>query len=215
MSLLRFKLVHFVETQDGYKTDLLKRRKTQVGSMNIDGYYQLDPDHSTISFTAWHAMISRVQGTFEDWNAMILINEGAPEKSHIIAHVDVSSLSTRQPRRDAHLRSADFLDVRTYPDMSFVSTEIQFQGSGTVYATGDLTIMAVTRPVTFNVRVNGAERDHLGNRRIGFHATAVINRVDFGVVWNAVLDSGSLLVSEEIEINIDGSLVREDVMENL
>ncbi|WP_257183474.1 YceI family protein [Corynebacterium cystitidis] len=183
--------------------------------MNIDGYYQLDPDHSAISFTARHAMISRVQGTFEDWNATILINEGAPEKSHIIAHVDAASLSTRQPRRDAHLRSADFLDVRTYPDMSFVSTDIQFQGSDTVYATGDLTIMAVTRPVTFNVRVSGTEQDHLGNIRVGFHATTVINRVDFGVVWNAVLDSGSVLISEEIEINIDGSAVREEAAENL
>ncbi|WP_394281856.1 YceI family protein [Corynebacterium sp.] len=178
--------------------------------MSITGSYFLDPDHTNLGFIARHAMISRVQGTFEEWKMSLLIDEETPANSRVFATVNSASLSTRQPRRDAHLRSSDFLDVRAYPEMTFVSTDVQFQGSDTVYLTGDMTIKDVTRPVTFHVNVTGTERDHLGDMRVGFQAIAMINRADFGIKWNTVLDSGNVLISEEIEINIDGSALKQD-----
>lgn len=175
---------------------------------DINGYYILDPDHTSISFTARHAMISRVHGIFQDWDANLYINDDSPEASTISATIDTKSLTTRQPQRDAHLRSPDFLDVRVYPTLTFHSTKIQFQGSDTLYVTGDLTIKETTHEVMFLVDVFGAERDQFGNSRVGFEATLDINRKDFGVEWNTILDSGNVLVSEDIHISIDGSALR-------
>ncbi|MHA2788617.1 YceI family protein [Corynebacterium sp. S7] len=175
---------------------------------DINGYYKLDPDHTSINFTARHAMISRVHGTFQDWEVSLYINDDSPEASTISATIDASSLTTRQPQRDAHLRSPDFLDVRAFPTLTFESTKVEFQGSDTLYVTGDLTIKGTTREVLFNVAVFGAERDQFGNSRVGFEATLDINRKDFGVEWNTVLDSGNVLVSEEIHIVVDGSALR-------
>jgi polyisoprenoid-binding protein YceI len=170
------------------------------------GTWSIDPTHSTVSFVARHLMISKVRGTFDDFTAEITIGED-PLASSLTAEVQMASVNTGNEDRDNHLRANDFFDVATYPTMKLVSTS--FVGSGDTFTMdADLTIRGVTKPVSFELEFAGVGGDPWGGTRAGFTATTTINRKDFGVEWNAPLETGGVMLGDKVQIELDVQLVR-------
>ena len=168
------------------------------------GTYALDASHSNVEFSVKHMMITTVKGRFSDVQGTITIPEaGQPTVDVTIA---AAGIDTRTEARDAHLRSADFFDVEQYPELRFVSTAVRRTDDGYTLA-GNLTIRGITKPVTLRVIEEGAGIDPWGNRKVSFSATGRINRSDFGLTWNAALETGGVLVSEEVKLAIDAQLV--------
>jgi polyisoprenoid-binding protein YceI len=173
------------------------------------GTWDLDVAHSHVGFTVRHLMVSKVRGTFQDFTADIVTADD-PLASTVSATVQMASIATGDEGRDGHLRTNDFFDVEHFPTMTFTSTKIT--GSGTeLEITGDLTIKGVTRSVTFDLEVGGLQQDPWGNTKAGFTMTGVVNRKDFGMEYNAVLEGGGVLVGEKvtIEIDVEASLRKE------
>lgn len=171
---------------------------------NLNGTWILDTAHTTIAFVARHAMVTKVRGTFDEFEGSVTFDEANPQASVAKAVIKTASVNTNNEDRDGHVRGDDFFAVDQYPEMTFESTSFDFNGtSGTV--TGDLTLKGVTKPVTLDVEVFGVEEDPFGATRVGFEASTKINRKDFGVDFQAPLGSGGVLVSEQITIEIDGS----------
>lgn len=170
------------------------------------GVWTLDKAHSKVGFVAKHLMVTKVRGHFDSYDATIAIADDLTE-SAITVKIDPSSITTGAEDRDNHLRSNDFFDVENNPTIEFVSTEIEKDGEG-FKVTGDLTIGQVTRPLTLDAEYEGTAVDPWGNTRVGFIATAKINREDWGLTWNAALEGGGWLVSKEVVIDIEGQLVR-------
>lgn len=168
--------------------------------------YVVDKSHSSIGFQVKHMMVSKVKGTFEEYNAVVEAADLADlTTAQISFGFDVASINTKSDDRDNHLKSADFFDVETYPEMKFTSTAIT--GAGQAYeVTGDLTIKDVTKPVTFEVTYNGKGTNPWGVEVYGFEAEASINREAFGLTWNAALETGGVLVGKEIKINLEFEL---------
>lgn len=165
------------------------------------GTWTIDPAHSTVGFTVRHLMVSKVRGKFRDFDAEIVVAEN-PLESSVRATVEMASIDTGDEGRDQHLRTNDFFDIENYPQMTFVSTGIT--GSGSDYeVTGDLTIRGVTKQVTFDLEVGGVSKDPWGNTRAGFELTGTINRKDFGIEWNAALETGGVVVGDKVTIEID------------
>jgi polyisoprenoid-binding protein YceI len=165
------------------------------------GTWVIDKSHTTVGFTVRHMMVSKVRGTFRDFDAAITIAEN-PLESSLRATVQMASIDTGDDGRDQHLRTNDFFDVEHHPEMTFVSTSLT--GAGDEYqVTGDLTIKGVTKSVTFDLEVGGVGKDPWGNTRAGFTLTGTINRKDFGVEWNAPLETGGVLVGDKVTIEID------------
>ncbi|MFZ5869660.1 MAG: YceI family protein [Actinomycetota bacterium] len=171
------------------------------------GTYVVDPAHSEIGFTARHAMVTKVRGSFSDVDGTIVVGEDAASSSATAA-IAVASIDTRNADRDAHLRSADFFDAETYPQIRFVSTGVRADGDRYL-VDGELTIKDVTRPVTLPVEFHGVATDPFGNVRAGFSAELDVNRKDFGLTWNAALETGGVLVSEKVRLTLDVSAVRQ------
>ncbi len=172
--------------------------------------WQIDPAHSTAQFSVRHLMISNVKGEFSKVTGLANLNENDLTRSTVEVNVDTTTVNTREPQRDAHLRSADFFDVARYPTMTFRSKRITPTGSGKFKMTGDLTIRGVTREVTFDVEgPTSAIKDPWGNLRVGASATARINRKDFGLLWNAALEGGGVVVGDEVAIAIEVELVKQ------
>jgi polyisoprenoid-binding protein YceI len=170
--------------------------------------WNIDSSHSAAHFTVRHLMITNVRGEFGALSGSVELDLAAPEQGSVSASIDASTINTRDEKRDAHLRSADFFDVEQHPTMSFQSTAITRAGDG-LALTGDLTIRGTTRSVTFQVEGPTApEKDPWGNTRIGATATATIDRRDYGLTWNTALESGGVLVGHDVKITIDVSLVR-------
>ncbi|GAA1696673.1 YceI family protein [Microbacterium sediminicola] len=165
------------------------------------GTWVLDPSHSEVTFSVRHMMISKVRGNFGVKSATIVAGEN-PLDAQITASVDVASVDTKDEGRDGHLRSADFFDVENHPTMDFVSTGVRRVGD-TLLVDGDLTIRGVSKPVTFEVEFGGFGSDPWGNYKAGATAKTVINREDFGLVWNAALESGGVLVGKDVTIELD------------
>ncbi|HHU67832.1 YceI family protein [Corynebacterium sp.] len=175
---------------------------------NLNGTWILDTAHTTIAFVARHAMVTKVRGTFDEFEGSVTFDEANPQASVAKAVIKTASVNTNNEDRDGHVRGDDFFAVDQYPEMTFESTSFDFNGtSGTV--TGDLTLKGVTKPVTLDVEVFGVEEDPFGNTRVGFEASTKINRKDFGVDFQAPLGSGGVLVSEQITIQIDGSGIKQ------
>ena len=175
---------------------------------DLNGTWVLDTAHTDIAFIARHAMITKVRGTFEEFEGSVTYDEANPEASVAKAVIKTASVNTGNEDRDGHVRGDDFFSVDKFPEMTFKSTSFEFNGtSGTV--TGDLTLKGVTKPVTLDVEVFGVEEDPFGNTRVGFEASTKINRKDFGVDFQAPLGSGGVLVSEQITIQIDGSGIKQ------
>jgi polyisoprenoid-binding protein YceI len=172
--------------------------------------WQIDPAHSAAHFSVRHLMISNVRGEFTKLTGTAAINALEPEKSSVEVTIDANSINTREPQRDEHLRSADFFDVANHPTLTFRSKRVQAQGADTFKVTGDLTIRGVTKEVTFDVEgPTPAVKDPWGNIRAGITATAKINRKDFGVAFNALTETGAMVVGEEVKITIEAELIQQ------
>jgi len=171
--------------------------------------WNIDPVHSAAEFKVKHMMISNVKGQFTAVQGVLALDETALTNSHIEASIDAASINTRDPQRDAHLKSADFFDAEKFPTLSFKSTRISRVSDGELAVAGDLTIHGVTRMVGFTVEGPTAPgRDPWGNTRIGLSATTKINRKDFGLTWNAALETGGILVGDEVTITLDVQFVK-------
>ena len=171
--------------------------------------WQIDPAHTSVEFTVRHMMISNVKGQFQKTSGTITANGNDPASAKIDATIDASSIDTRVDRRDAHLKSPDFLDVAKFPVITFKSTKVEVAGPGKWKVTGDLTIHGVTKPVVLQVEGIGAPiHDPMGNTRAGASATAKIKRSDFGLLWNKALESGGVMVGDEVAISIDVEAIK-------
>jgi polyisoprenoid-binding protein YceI len=169
------------------------------------GTYTLDKAHTTVGFVVRHLMVSKVRGNFDDFQGTIVVGE-EPSESSVEVTIDAASIDTREPQRDAHLKSPDFLDAVTFPTMTYRSTRV-YQHAGGWKVDGDLTIHGVTRPVTLELEFLGATGDPWGGKRIGFSATTKIDRYDFGLTWNAAVETGGVVVSREIRIELEAEAV--------
>lgn len=170
--------------------------------------WALDPSHSSVDFSARHMVISTVRGHFAKVEVDATFNEQAPEKSSIAARIDVNSIDTKDAQRDAHLKSADFLDAAKYPTLVFASKRVQAAGNGRYSVVGDLTIHGVTRQVSLDTTFAGTVKDPWGNQRAGFSAETTINRKDFSLTWNQLLEAGGWAVGEAVKISIEAEFVK-------
>lgn len=164
--------------------------------------YAIDKDHTTVGFKIRH-LFSQVQGTFDQFEGSFIYVPGKPEEWRATATIQAGSINTKVDKRDAHLRSADFFDAGQYPAITFTSTTVTDVTATSAKLHGDLTIHGVTKPVVFDLAIHGEGKDPWGNLRSGFTATTTINRKDFGLTWNQALETGQLLVGEEVAITLE------------
>jgi polyisoprenoid-binding protein YceI len=169
--------------------------------------WNLDPDHSTIEFRVTHMVVSKTTGRFTDYAGFIDMDGEAGNVKAIEATIKAGSVNTNHEKRDAHLRNADFLDVEHYPTITFKMKNYKKTAEGYT-AVGDLTLHGVTKEITLGGQYNGATKDPLGNTRAGFSAEGKLNRKDFGMVWNKTLDSGGLVVGDEVQIRLDVECIK-------
>lgn len=173
----------------------------------LDGSYALDPHHTEIGFVARHAMVTKVRGAFGSFEGLAVTGPGL-EGASIDLTFDVKSIDTRNADRDAHLRSADFFDVEKFPHITFVSVQVDAADADTLRITGELTIKDVKKTITFDLDYTGSAEDPFGNERIGFEGSVDVNRKDWGLEWNAALESGGVLVSEKVRLQFDISAIK-------
>lgn len=171
--------------------------------MNLTGSYSIDASHSRIGFITRHAMVTKVRGQFEDYTATVTVDEAG--KSHVDVTINAESINTRNSDRDAHVKGADFFDVANYPIITFSA---DFDANDLDTLTGDLTIKGHTKQVTLDVDFHGMAEDPFGNTRAGFDLSGKINRLDFGIDFNAPLKTGGMLLSEEITLEIEVSAIK-------
>jgi polyisoprenoid-binding protein YceI len=172
----------------------------------LPGTYSIDANHSNVEFAVRHMMISTVKGRFADVQGTIVIPDNG--QATVEVAIRTASIDTRVDQRDGHLKSADFFDVEKHPEIRFKSTRVERTSDGYTLS-GDLTIKDVTRPVTLAVTEEGAGVDPWGNQKAAFSATGKINRGDFGLNWNAALETGGVLVSDEVKLFVDAQLVKQ------
>ena len=171
--------------------------------------WNIDPVHTMAEFKVRHMMITNVKGHFTGVTGVLTLNEQDITKSHVEASIDAASINTREADRDTHLKSADFLDVEKFPKLTFTSTRVTSTGEGELQVEGDLTIHGVTRKVEFTVEgPTPPGKDPWGNTRIGWTATTKINRKDFGLTWNTALETGGILVGDEVTITFDVEAIK-------
>jgi polyisoprenoid-binding protein YceI len=175
----------------------------------LTGTYTLDVAHSRIGFVARHAMVTKVRGAFNEFTGEAVIDGDAPEKSTVAVTVDVASIDTRNSMRDDHLRTNDFLDIERFPELTFVSTKVAHLGGDDFEITGDLTIKGVTKSITLPLEFQGAATDPFGNERIGFEGSTSIQRSEFGITYNAALETGGVLVSDKIALEFEISAIKQ------
>jgi len=175
----------------------------------LTGTYTIDPTHSHVGFVVRHAMVAKVRGAFTEFEGSGFFDAEDPARSHLELVVSVASIDTNNADRDAHLRSADFFDVDRFPQLRFVSTGVERTGDDTFRVTGDLTIRDVTRPVQVDFELGGSAVDPFGNHRLGLEGRAVVNRKDWGLAWNAALETGGVLVGEKVTLEFDVSAIRQ------
>jgi polyisoprenoid-binding protein YceI len=171
--------------------------------------WNIDPVHSAAEFKVKHMMISNVKGHFTGVKGKLVLDETDPAKSSVEATIDAASINTREEQRDTHLKSADFFDVEKFPTLTFKSTQVTRVSDGELKVAGALAIHGVTRSVVFNVEgPTAAGKDPWGNTRRGVSATTKINRKDFGLTWNAALETGGILVGDEVTITLDVQFIK-------
>jgi polyisoprenoid-binding protein YceI len=171
--------------------------------------WNIDPVHTVAEFKVKHMMISNVKGHFEKVSGVLVLDEKDLTNSRVEVSIDGASINTRDAQRDTHLKSADFLHVEKFPSLSFKSTRINQTAEAELAVTGDLTIRGVTRKVVFTVEgPTPPAKDPWGNTRVGLSATTKINRKDFGLTWNAALETGGILVGDEVTITLDVQFVK-------
>ena len=170
---------------------------------SLSGDWEFDPAHTRIGFSARHAMITTVRGSFNDVEGRFHADLDDMTKSSAVVVLKAASVDTRNQQRDDHLRSADFFDIEKWPNITFVSTQIEEVGEGAYVVSGDLTIRDITKPVTIPLELMGVQTDAFGQLRAGFEGGRRINRRDFGLEWNMPLDAGGVLVSEKISLEFE------------
>jgi polyisoprenoid-binding protein YceI len=171
--------------------------------------WNIDPAHSAAEFKVRHMMISHVKGSIRGLKGVLTLNEADPARSIVTASADINTLNTGEPERDGHLKGADFFEAEKHPGMTFESTAVKRTGEGEYEVKGNLTIRGVTKPVTFAVEGLGTpSKDPWGNLRVGVSATAKINRKDFGLTWNSALETGGVLVGEDVSLTIDVEFIK-------
>jgi polyisoprenoid-binding protein YceI len=175
---------------------------------DVTGEYTVDVAHTRIGIRARHAMVTTVRGAFGNFAGEARLRPADPPSSSVTLRIRTASIDTGNADRDAHLRSPDFLDVDTYPEIVFTSTGVEQLDDDQYAVTGDLTIKDVTRPVTVDFTVTGSALDPFGNLRVGFEGALAILRSDWGLTWNAALETGGWLVSDRIQIEFDVSAIR-------
>jgi polyisoprenoid-binding protein YceI len=171
--------------------------------------WQIDPSHSEINFTVRHMMVTNVRGRFEKFSGTFDFDEKNPVQSKIEVQIDTASINTRDPQRDGHLKSPDFFEVEKYPYATFKSKRIEVVDSHHGHVVGDLTIRDATNEVVLEVEYSGQSKSPWGTTSAGFNATTTINRKDYNLTWNQSLETGGVLVGEEIKINIDIELIKQ------
>ncbi|WP_298571540.1 YceI family protein [Streptomyces luteogriseus] len=174
----------------------------------LTGDYTIDPAHSTLGFVARHAMVTNVKGSFQDFTGTLHLDGTDPSRSTASLDVVMDSIETGNADRDGHLKSADFFKADEFPAMTFRSTKAEALGGDDYRITGDLTILGTTRPLAIDLEFNGAAKDPFGNERVGFEGKAEILRSEWGLTWNAALETGGVLVSDKIKLNFDISAIR-------
>ena len=174
----------------------------------VTGTYAIDPSHSRIGFVARHAMVTKVRGSFNEFEGAGYFDAEEPTNSHLQLTIQAASIDTRNADRDGHLRSNDFFDMEHYPEVAFASTGIAQVDDVTYRVTGDLTIKGVARPVTIDFEYTGSAVDPFGYQRIGFEGATTVNRKDWNVNWNAALEAGGVLVSEKVTLEFEVSAIR-------
>jgi polyisoprenoid-binding protein YceI len=172
------------------------------------GTWDIDPAHTNVEFVARHLMVSKVRGKFTGVTGTVEINED-PLLSKATARIEAASVTTGDDKRDEHLRSADFFDVEKFPYIDFVSTGVKSHKDGTYVLDGDLTVHGVTRPVTLELEYNGASTSPWGSQVAGYSATTEVSRKDFGVEWNVALETGGVVVSDKIRLNIEIETIKQ------
>ncbi|MFE0776940.1 YceI family protein [Streptomyces sp. NPDC058861] len=188
---------------------------TAVATLPVDpalaaltGDYAIDPAHSSIGFTVRHAMVTNVRGGFAEHEGTLKLDGTDPGASTASIDVRIASVDTGIADRDAHLRGADFFDAEQFPLMSFRSTRAEQLGGDKYRITGDLTIKDVTRPLSIDLEFNGTATDVYGNERVGFEGSAEILRSEWGLTWNAALETGGVMVSDKVKLTFDISAIK-------
>jgi polyisoprenoid-binding protein YceI len=180
-----------------------------LGKVPAPGTWTVDVAHTNVGFVARHLMVTKVRGHFADVDGEVRIGE-TPEESSVEVRIGTASIDSGQPDRDAHLRSPDFLDVEKYPNLTFKSTKVELTGDSTLKLHGDLTVLDVTKPVVLDVEYEGLTQQQPFGSRAGFSATTEIDREDWGLTWNMALETGGVLVSKKVKIELDVQLVKQE-----
>jgi polyisoprenoid-binding protein YceI len=175
----------------------------------LRGTWAIDPAHSSFEFQARHAMIAKVKGRFSEFTGTLTLNPESPTASSADITIQAASLDTRQPDRDAHLKSADFLETDKYETIEFKSSRIEDEGDNDFKVYGELTIRDVTKEVALDLTFTGLAVDPFGNQRAGFEAETTVNRKDWGLTWNAPLEAGGVLVGDKVKLAIDISAIKQ------
>jgi polyisoprenoid-binding protein YceI len=175
----------------------------------LSGTWTIDPTHSRLGFVARHAMVTKVRGAFTEFAGTAHLDATDPAATTAEVVIQVASIDTGNGQRDEHLRTNDFFDAPTHPEITFTSTGVQAKDASTFALTGDLSIKGTTKPVTIEFEHTGVATDAFGNLRAGFEGSTVINRKDWGVNWNAGLEAGGVLVSEKITLEFDVSAIKQ------
>jgi polyisoprenoid-binding protein YceI len=174
----------------------------------LTGTYTLDPTHTRIGFMARHAMVTKVRGSFNEFEGTATVDGDHPANSSVRVTIDAASIDTRNTQRDEHLRTNDFLALEQYPQITFVSTDIRQADETTFEVSGNLTIKDVTNRITVPFQFEGASQDPYGNQRIGFEGSVTISRKDYGITWNTALETGGVLVSDKVVLEFEISAIK-------
>jgi len=186
----------------------IKGEHDMTSIRDLSGTYNLDPSHSRVGFVARHAMIAKVRGAFNEVAGTATIDGANPSASALDVTIQTASVDTRDANRDSHLASPDFFDAAQYPTITFKATDFAVTDDQTVEVTGDLTIKDITRPVVVPFTFEGVATDPFGNERAGFEGQVTINRKDWGLTWNAALETGGVLVGDKVTLELEVSAVK-------
>jgi polyisoprenoid-binding protein YceI len=179
-----------------------------VAPAALGSEWDFDPTHSTAQFSVRHMMVTDVHGEFGKLTGRLVLDDKDATRSQVEASIDASTINTREPKRDAHLKSADFFDVEKNPRLTFKSATIKKTAPNKFLLSGDLTMRGVTKPVTFDVELTSEIKSPMGDQRRGAHATAKIKRKDWGLNWNKTLEAGGVLVGDDVTLTLDVELVK-------
>ena len=175
---------------------------------DLAGTWTIDASHTRIGFVARHAMVTKVRGSFNEFEGTAVVEAQDIDRSTVSLTIQAASIDTRNEQRDGHLRSNDFLGMDDHPEITFVSTAVAQTGATSLDLTGDLTIKGVTRSITVPFDFEGLATDPFGNLRAGFEGAVTINRKDYGITWNAALETGGVLVSDKIVLEFEVSAIK-------